>query len=164
MMAPAIREPAAVRVVVLSLAALLLAPAGSASAAAVAADGAGEVVATAQGRPDAPPVVRGAASAIVSTPDDGPEDLDAPRASPSGCRPQSMMGGPSAHTVDDRRMHGSVSVAAGTQGYRSAYGEVSMPVGQCGVVTVGYGQMKTKAPVYYSPYGVSPYGVARPFP
>lgn len=135
------------------------------AAPAFAAEAPDEVVATAQGRPDAPMALSDPMAVMAAIPNDGDADRMAPGGpAGAGCRDGAAAADPSG----ERKVHGSVSVGVGTNDYRSASGVVSVPIGKCGSVTVGYGQSRMKGPGYYGfdpyAYGGGYYGGGRPFP
>jgi hypothetical protein len=89
------------------------------------------------GDPDQSPEAIGAwaRGVMAGRPSSDPELAAAPGAKPPRCQPP-----------PDKKPHGEVWAGAGTGGYREAGGVVTMPVGDCGQVTLAIDKTEFAGP------------------
>ncbi len=115
-------------------------------------------VAVAAAAVEAPP----AAAAPAASQDIGAQIADYLASSPAAL-PEDPYG-VVADEAPDRKVHGEVSVAVGSHGYRSLYARSDMPVGKTGTVSIAVGETRGRGPYGYGygygygPYGYAPYG------
>ncbi len=108
-----------VRSVLTALAAILMTAPGLAFAQAAVQAGSGQVVATAPAAPVAPPQ-RTPAGQVASVSDTASDDDSAQNDGP----------------LRDNRVHGEISVGAGTDGYREISGAATVPLGDVGQASI----------------------------
>jgi hypothetical protein len=99
----------------------------------------------------APPAGAGAPPMTVA------DQIDAYlKSSPALALPQEGANGVTSGAEEPRKIHGMVEVAAGTNGYRSAYVQSDIPVGKTGTLSVAAGETRFDGRVRGYGYGYGP--------
>lgn len=115
--------------------------------------------------PQAAPISETPAAAVtpapLSTPLTTAEQIDAfNRSSPAATAASEE--GLTGMVLDDRKVHGEVSLGIGTGGYRSVYARTDLPVGETGRLSIAIAQSKNDygydRPHYGQAYGGRPFG------